>query len=130
MHLVFHVSQLKPFIPCYTPVFAELPKVADLSTMPLESELILDRRLVKKGNHAIVQVLVKWEQVPASSATWEDFEVVRGVFLIMLLGDKQLLQPGEMSGMLQACSYFEDGRCVLRFILYSCVSCGPRLARP
>lgn len=31
IHPVFHVSQLKPFMPCYAPVFSELPKVSDLS---------------------------------------------------------------------------------------------------
>ena len=31
VHPVFHVSQLKPFTPDYTPVYAELPRVPDLS---------------------------------------------------------------------------------------------------
>lgn len=79
-HLVFHVSQLKPFVPCYTPVFAELPKMSDLSVQDLDPELILDRRLVKKGNCVIVQVLVKWVNVPATSATGEDFEVIKQRF--------------------------------------------------
>lgn len=80
IHPVFHVSQLKPFIPCYTPVFAELPQVGDLTTQELEPEHILACRLVKKGNRAITQVLVKWKQVPATSATWEDYQVVKHRF--------------------------------------------------
>jgi hypothetical protein len=50
VHPVFHVSQRKPYIPDYTPVFATLPNSSDLcghNVQPLE---ILDRRLIKKGN--------------------------------------------------------------------------------
>jgi hypothetical protein len=32
---------------------------------------------VKKGNVAVTQVLVKWSHLPESSATWEDFSVLR-----------------------------------------------------
>jgi len=40
----------------------------------------LDRRLVKKGNHTVPQVLVQWSNLPAASATWEDLNVVKGQF--------------------------------------------------
>jgi hypothetical protein len=32
IHLVFHVSQLKPFTPNYSPIFAELPPLLDLAS--------------------------------------------------------------------------------------------------
>lgn len=63
IHLVFHVSELKPFTPDHTPVFQELPKLVDLSAREVEPEQVLDRRLVKKGNHAVPQVLIKWTQL-------------------------------------------------------------------
>jgi len=50
LHPVFHVSQLKPFTPNYSPVYSDLPKLVDLSVHDLQPERILDRRLVKKGN--------------------------------------------------------------------------------
>jgi hypothetical protein len=50
LHPVFHVSQLKPFLPNYTPVFSDLPKVAELDVKGLYPEAVLERRLVKKGN--------------------------------------------------------------------------------
>lgn len=53
IHGVFHVSQLKPFTPNYVPVYSDLPVVQDLSAQELTHEVVLDRRLVKKGNHAI-----------------------------------------------------------------------------
>lgn len=42
VHPVFHVSQLKPFTPDYTPVFKDLPAVVDLSSTPLQPESIID----------------------------------------------------------------------------------------
>jgi hypothetical protein len=78
IHLVFHVSQLKPFTPNYSPIYSEWPKLVDLSSHDLQPERILDRRLVKKGNQAIQQVFVS--PVPKVSTTWEDLYVVRERF--------------------------------------------------
>jgi hypothetical protein len=80
VHPVFHVSQLKPFLPCYSPVFTELPTVVDLSQDGVEPEQVLDRRMVRKGNHAITQVLVKWTGLPVETASWEDYSVVKERF--------------------------------------------------
>ena len=80
VHPVFHISQLKPFTPNYSPVYTTLPLLSDLSAIDLTPEAILHRRLVKKGNHTIAQVLVKWTRLPLSSATWEDFNVLRTRF--------------------------------------------------
>lgn len=80
IHPTFHVSQLKSFVPDHTPVFAELPGHAPLDIQDVQPELILDRRLVRKGNKAIPQVLIKWTGIPATSATWEDFYVVKSRF--------------------------------------------------
>ena len=40
-------------------------------------ELILQRRLVKKGNTAVPQVFVKWSGLSPASATWEDYNVLK-----------------------------------------------------
>jgi hypothetical protein len=74
IHHVFHVSQLKSFTPDYTPIFADLPTPHQLDLCELEPELRLDRRLTKKGNAAITQILVKWNSLP--KATWEDYSVL------------------------------------------------------
>lgn len=50
IHPVYPVSQLKPFTPNYTPVFTEVAKLVDLSTQELAPEVVLDKRLVKKGS--------------------------------------------------------------------------------
>ena len=80
IHNVFHVSQLKPFIPNHSPVYSDIGTLTDLSTHDTEPEFVLDRRLVKKGNSAVPQVLVKWSKLPATSSTWEDFYVVKKAF--------------------------------------------------
>lgn len=80
IHPVFHVSQLKPFVADYTPVYKDLPQPVDLEASPLIPEAVLDRRLVKKGNSAIPQVLVKWSSLPDAFATWEDLYVLQKRF--------------------------------------------------
>jgi hypothetical protein len=77
VHPVFHVSQLKPFTPDFTPVFSALPSVPQLDLHELEPELILDRCLSKNGNAAVTQVLIKWTSLPNDLVTWEDYEVVK-----------------------------------------------------
>jgi hypothetical protein len=74
VHPVFHISQLKPFIPKYSLVFTQLP-VADLQSELMVPECILERRMVKKDNAAVVQVLAKWSALP--EATWEDYYGLR-----------------------------------------------------
>jgi hypothetical protein len=59
IHNVFHVSQLKDYKPDYTLVFNDLPTMPQLDCVATEPEAILDRRMMKKGNQAIVQVLIK-----------------------------------------------------------------------
>lgn len=36
--------------------------------------------MIQKGNHEVPQVLVKWSGLLVSSATWEDFYVVKNMF--------------------------------------------------
>jgi hypothetical protein len=80
IHNTFHVSQLKPFTPDYTPVYKDLPQVVDLEHQELQPERVLQRRLVKKGNNAVPQWLIKWNHLPEDSATWEDANVVQRRF--------------------------------------------------
>lgn len=76
IHPVFHVSQLKPFTPNYTPVFSELPATTDLSAVDSQPVEIRDRRMMKKGDAPVVQIQVEWNTTPPST-TWEDYEVLR-----------------------------------------------------
>jgi len=80
IHDVFHVSQLKPFVAAYTPVFSELPFTTNIEATAALPGKILERRLVKRGNAAIPQVLIQWTGLPPTSTTWEDYNVLRQRF--------------------------------------------------
>lgn len=80
VHPVFHVSQLKAQVPDHTPVYTSLPFPVVLDAADVVPEAILERRLVKRGNAAHVQVLLKWSLLPADHATWEDYHVVKTRF--------------------------------------------------
>lgn len=76
LHPTFHVSQLKPH--------HELPStishspVIDLSSPHCpQPEKILERQMIQKGNKAVAQVLIQRKQLPAESATWEDYQALK-----------------------------------------------------
>ena len=80
VHPVFHVSQLNPFAPDYSLVFAELPRVQDLSASTTEHVKILERRMMKHGDAPVVQLKIQWSSSSPDSATWEDYDVLRRRF--------------------------------------------------
>jgi hypothetical protein len=80
IHNVFHISQLKPFTPNFTPVFDTLPVTTDLQASAAVPNSIVDRRLVKKGNTAISQIKVTWTGLSPDITTWEDYTVLRQRF--------------------------------------------------
>jgi hypothetical protein len=95
VHDVFHVSQLKEFRPDYSPVFAELPKLPRLDSTDTAPEQILQRRLVKKGNAALPQMLIKWKNLPEDAATWEDWDTLKARFPDVLTWGQASIRGGE-----------------------------------
>jgi hypothetical protein len=94
---VFHVSQLKPFTIDYSPVYSKLPDIPTLDVADVIPERILDRRLVKKGNLAVTQILVQWNRLPESSATWEDFNVLKQRFPLVAFWGQIASSEGAVS---------------------------------
>jgi hypothetical protein len=108
---VFHVSQVKPFVANYTPVYSDFSSLVDLSAVDLQPEVILQRRLVKKGSKAIPQVLVKWTKLPEASATWEDWYVLKTRFPSVVTCGQARSPGGKMSRLSSmACHRSEDGK--------------------
>ena len=61
-------------------MFDTLPVTTDLEAAAAVPDKIIDRRLVKKGNTTIPQVKVLWTSLHQSTATWEDYHVLRQRF--------------------------------------------------
>ena len=98
IHPVFHVSQLKPFTPNYTPVFAELPRPPDLAGHDDEPVEILERRMVKRGNSALVQVKVRWRH-DRTATTWEDHDTLRRRFPLAPAWDTQVTDEADQQAV-------------------------------
>jgi hypothetical protein len=49
---------------------------------------------VKKGNSVVPQVLVKWTNLPETSATWEDWHVVKTRFPDAIAWGQSIAQAG------------------------------------
>ena len=79
IHPVFHVSMLKRTAKGVS-VTGTLPQVTDDGTVKVAPQAILDRRMIKRGNSAVTQVLVHWVNMSPAEATWEDWTVLKGQF--------------------------------------------------
>lgn len=86
IHPVFHVSQLKQFVPAHVPIFSQLPSPFQQHIRELEPSAILNCCLVKKGNTVHTQVLVRWGEMPSACATWKITMICKLVFCHRLKG--------------------------------------------
>ncbi|KAM3269489.1 putative protein isoform X1 [Capsicum chacoense] len=79
IHPTVHVSLLKR---CYkVPFSITCPPTVELDNPNCpHPEAALQRRMVKKGNKAVAQVLVKWLDLPTDAATWEFVDVLKARF--------------------------------------------------
>ncbi|KAK5838614.1 hypothetical protein PVK06_007348 [Gossypium arboreum] len=79
IHLTFHVSQLKKHIG-FAPNQTQLPLVDDDGALQKGPARIVDRRVVKKGNQAVTEVLVEWINSFPEDATWESLAMLQSKF--------------------------------------------------
>lgn len=94
------MSQIKEHRLDYTPVFSELPTIPALDLKNTEPKRALDMRMVKKGNQAITQALIKWKHLPEESATWEDWDVLKTRFPSVLAWGQASSLQGVLSRLL------------------------------
>jgi hypothetical protein len=71
IHPVVHVSQLKKKVGPVVTVHSQLPVQGSDGVLKVEPLAILDRRITKRKNQVMVEVLVQWANVPSEDATWE-----------------------------------------------------------
>ncbi|GMI89883.1 hypothetical protein HRI_002657600 [Hibiscus trionum] len=70
IHPVFHVSQLKKHVGS-DEVQGQLPLIGPDGGISKEPAKIIDRRIGKKGNRTVTEVLVEWTNTFPEDATWE-----------------------------------------------------------
>ncbi|KAL5816484.1 hypothetical protein ACOSQ3_024862 [Xanthoceras sorbifolium] len=80
IHPVFHVSQLKPKIGDRFSPNPQLPHTGPDGQILAQPVAILDRKMVKKDNKAVVQYLIQWSASSPEDATWEDADMIRRSF--------------------------------------------------
>ncbi|XP_042972694.1 uncharacterized protein LOC122304486 [Carya illinoinensis] len=80
IHPVFHVSCLKKKLGQHIVPLPTLPPTDFSSHVQPEPQHILERRLQRKGNHAIIEVLVSWVGATAEDASWESLYKLRQLY--------------------------------------------------
>ena len=59
----------------------QLPSTNDDGKFLVEPVQILARRMIKRGNKPVPQVLVQWFNLPREQASWEDYDQLKAQFL-------------------------------------------------
>jgi len=80
IHPVFHVSLLKKHLGSPPAAPGVVPDIDDLGLLAAEPIAILARRLGKKGNRAVVYLLIQWSNRPKEEATWELYSDIEAKF--------------------------------------------------
>jgi len=71
IHPVFHVFLLKEHRGPTPTQLGAVPNVDELGLLAAEPNVILARKLGKKGNKAVVCLFIQWANKPKEEATWE-----------------------------------------------------------
>lgn len=96
VHPVFHVSQLKRRLGKEDTVTEMQPAVNKEAQMVFRPVKAVEYRYIKKGGRFRWEVLIEWESLPESEATWENVEMMKTKFPSFVLEDKEDLQGNEI----------------------------------
>nr|KYP52382.1 Transposon Ty3-I Gag-Pol polyprotein [Cajanus cajan] len=89
IHPVFHSSQLKICHSAHNQPYVPLPLTTNEPYPVMQPAAILQNRVILRGNNQVQQyLLVQWEGLDASHATWEDQTALELAFPNLNLGDK------------------------------------------
>ena len=80
IHPVFHVSLLKKKIGAKIVPSIALLEVGQDGQPLVYPATVLDKRIVKRNNQAVTQLLVVWSNLGPENATWEDYTVLQSQF--------------------------------------------------
>ena len=94
IHLVFHISVLKPFRGAHSSPHQSLPPlVVDSHPIDLPLAICASRSILRNG-HIIQQILVQWTGCPLEDAAWEDFSEFCKLYPSYHLEDKVNFEAG------------------------------------
>ncbi|TXG72377.1 hypothetical protein EZV62_000956 [Acer yangbiense] len=77
IHLMFYVSQLKKSVETTVCPSSSLPPTGPDKQMLVYPVAIVDRKVVKRHNQAVAQILVQWSNTTLEDATWVDASCIR-----------------------------------------------------
>jgi hypothetical protein len=77
---IFHVSNLKQQLGARIAPLGTLLVLTPEGTLTLEPEKILTRRMKRKGNRAVTEVLTQWKGMLDKDATWKELETLHHRF--------------------------------------------------
>ncbi|OIT37800.1 putative mitochondrial protein [Nicotiana attenuata] len=80
IHQIFHVSQLKKKIGTNIVACVDSPVCSPDGVPMTEPIAVLGRRMIKRGNKAVTQVLIQWSNLLPEEATWEDYGFIKSQF--------------------------------------------------
>ncbi|KAE8709758.1 hypothetical protein F3Y22_tig00110328pilonHSYRG00349 [Hibiscus syriacus] len=80
LHPVFHISLLKKRIWKQRLILMNPPEVASDGQLKIYPASVLKRRIVKRQNQSIPQVVVQWANMGLNDTTWEDASVLQNQF--------------------------------------------------
>lgn len=92
IHPVIHVSQLKRRLGSNEVADERLPAVNKEGNLTFRPKSAREYRRIKRGGRFRWEVLIEWEELPLTDATWEGVEEMRGRFPDFVLEDKDRLE--------------------------------------
>lgn len=96
IHPVFHVSLLKPCKGDHSSQYLPLPLMSsEQGPVPLP-QTVLQSRTILRNDQPVKQVLVHWEGMPESAATWEDWLPLARDYPFLNLEDKVIVNGGSV----------------------------------
>lgn len=94
IHPVFHISLLKPCKGVHDTQYMPLPLLTNENGPLLIPKSILQFRILLRNNQHVPQVLVHWEGLPGSEATWKDWVPLHHAYPSLNLEDKVVFNGG------------------------------------
>ena len=94
IHLVFHISVLKPFHGSHSPPHQPLPSLT-IDNHPVDLLLaICDSRSIIRNGNTMRQILAQWTGCQLEVASWEDFTEFCKLYPSYHLDDKVIFEAG------------------------------------